>query len=508
MVSMQIAALLLAVTGAGETVLYDFQAPWCGPCKMMAPVVQRLAADGFPVRKVDVDRDAALAQRYGVTNIPCFILIVNGQEQGRVIGATSYQRLKGMLVTHGVSRVGEGLVSARGQTPDRPKKLLPISGLFLRRKSPSAESPLPKVELGTPIAEPVVDLGSTAEQAPVSRPESIAASAAEKSPFTSPESEDAFSSRLRRSSVRLKVHDPQGYSFGSGTIINFRSLADGHNGEALILTCGHIFRDSQGTGRIEVDLFDQGKAYTVAARMIRYDLQSDIGLVSIQTDRPVPTLPLASAESVPTPGSPVLSVGCDHGRPPTVQISTIKAVNSFVGPPNLQVAGQPAIGRSGGGLFNRNGELIGVCNFADPTDRAGLYAAVQLAHRVLQQSTTGFSLAEVPQPGSPHPEAVNLVSLSDKSRQISSPNNPSELICIVRSGRGAQSHHQVIVIDNASSELLDRIASERARSKQTFPTSMALGSDYQRRGDVIASEQSGIGHAPAPRQSPARLPLF
>jgi hypothetical protein len=92
------------------------------------------------------------------------------------------------------------------------------------------------------------------------------------------------------------------------------------------------------------------------------------------------------------------------------------------------------------------------------------------------------------------------VSLADKSGQIGSPNNSSELICIVRSGSGTQSHHQVIVIDNASSELLDRIASERARSKQTFPTSMALGSDYQRRGDVIASEQNGIGHAPAPRQ--------
>ena len=57
MVPIQITALLLAATGASETVLYDFQATWCGPCKMMAPVVQQLSTEGYPVRKIDVERD-------------------------------------------------------------------------------------------------------------------------------------------------------------------------------------------------------------------------------------------------------------------------------------------------------------------------------------------------------------------------------------------------------------------------------------------------------------------
>ena len=54
---------------------------------------------------------------------------------------------------------------------------------------------------------------------------------------------------LIAASVRLRVEDPDGRSCGSGTII------DSRGGEALVLTCGHIFRDSHGKGRIEVDLF-------------------------------------------------------------------------------------------------------------------------------------------------------------------------------------------------------------------------------------------------------------
>ena len=97
MVSIQIAALMLAATGAGETILYDFQADYCGPCKMMEPVVRQLAAEGYPIRQVDVQRDPALAQRYRVTNIPCFVLVVNGQERGRLVGATGYQQLAGLF---------------------------------------------------------------------------------------------------------------------------------------------------------------------------------------------------------------------------------------------------------------------------------------------------------------------------------------------------------------------------------------------------------------------------
>src|SRR6202043_775352 len=81
--------------------------------------------------------------------------------------------------------------------------------------------------------------------------------------------------------VRLKVSDPKGNSVGSGTIIDCRK------GEALILTCGHIFRDSDGKGEISVDLFGAGAPQHVAGRLLGCDLDRDVALVGITIRTPV-----------------------------------------------------------------------------------------------------------------------------------------------------------------------------------------------------------------------------
>lgn len=77
-------------------VLVDFWAPWCGPCKMMGPTVEELAAevDGkAKVGKVNVDENANLAQQYGIMSIPCFIAFKNGQVVAQQVGATSKDAL-------------------------------------------------------------------------------------------------------------------------------------------------------------------------------------------------------------------------------------------------------------------------------------------------------------------------------------------------------------------------------------------------------------------------------
>src|SRR5271157_949127 len=96
MLSLPAALVAMAITGggAGETVLLDFYADWCGPCRSMSPTVEQLAANGYPVRRVNVDQYRDLAKRFGITSIPCFVMIVNGQEAGRVVGATSLGRLE------------------------------------------------------------------------------------------------------------------------------------------------------------------------------------------------------------------------------------------------------------------------------------------------------------------------------------------------------------------------------------------------------------------------------
>lgn len=68
-----------------ERVLVDFYANWCGPCKMLGPVLESVS-DEIKVIKVNVDDNSDLAREYGVMSIPCVILLENGKEIKRNIG--------------------------------------------------------------------------------------------------------------------------------------------------------------------------------------------------------------------------------------------------------------------------------------------------------------------------------------------------------------------------------------------------------------------------------------
>ena len=68
--------------------LVDFYADWCGPCKMVAPVLEEIAQEREDVLigKINVDESGILAAKYQVVNIPTMILFKDGKEQGRIIG--------------------------------------------------------------------------------------------------------------------------------------------------------------------------------------------------------------------------------------------------------------------------------------------------------------------------------------------------------------------------------------------------------------------------------------
>ena len=77
------------VLQADKPVLVDFYADWCGPCKMMSPVVDEVAEEEVDVKvcQINIDENMDIAQKYRVMSIPTFIAFKGGEESGRQIGA-------------------------------------------------------------------------------------------------------------------------------------------------------------------------------------------------------------------------------------------------------------------------------------------------------------------------------------------------------------------------------------------------------------------------------------
>ena len=76
------------VMNSEKPVLIDFYADWCGPCKMLSPIVEQVASENTNVKvvKINIDDEQDLAINYGVMSIPTLVVIKNGQETDRVVG--------------------------------------------------------------------------------------------------------------------------------------------------------------------------------------------------------------------------------------------------------------------------------------------------------------------------------------------------------------------------------------------------------------------------------------
>lgn len=455
--------LLAALAAPNDAVLVEFSSSQCGACRLMEPTVARLVNAGYPVQKINLDQQPQYGQQFKIQGVPTYVMIVKGHETERLVGAASYDKLV-------------QLFGGTAPTPT-PVAARPEDATLVRGQSPQPE--LPAAANARPTAYPA---SQTSYQ--------VAADAT---------ASNAAMQRAMAATVRLKVEDATGIGCGTGTII------DVHESEALIVTCGHLFRTSQGKGKITVELFAPGATGPLEGQLLTYDLDRDIALLSVRPGMAIEAAQVAPEGFSVRPRDAVFSIGCDKGADPTVRPSQLRAVNKFQGPPNFTVAGQPVDGRSGGGLFSAEGYLIGICNAADPQDDEGLYAALGSIHWQLDQmqlseihrraAKTPLAAAPAAMPTAAPAFATPTLAAQAPSSLASEPSrfdstarsgdvphmparmpgaapgarslaaqspgvgdDDTEIIVIVRSRRNAETPSQVYTLDDVPAELLAQLA--------------------------------------------------
>jgi len=429
------------VAEASDAILLDFSSAHCSPCQAMKPTLAQLASNGVAIRHVDVVSEPHLAARYGIRKTPTYVVVSGGKEVARLVGQQTMVALQEALV----STPSGPRVPTRATDPSFQNIAAPATRLAPMVGGTPAGSVNPNAAISE--AMPTVSLAQSIEIA-------------------------------RAATVRLRVHDGHGYGAGTGTVI------DTNGDQALVLTCGHLFRENKGQGKIEVDLYIGGQAQTVTGELLDYDADThDVALVAIRPGFQMRAVQIIHPQERVRSGQTAFSFGCDRGADPSRRDTRITGVDKYdqhLGVSNLEIAGAPIDGRSGGGLFDEAGRLIGVCNAADYEGDVGIYAGPGSVRWQLDRAglSTIYKRAAVPQTrlaslpsGSPTvgfssdvqanvlPENVGTTNATQSGLLAgdTATANDHEVIVIVRDRRNPSGPTQVMTLNQPSADLMQMI---------------------------------------------------
>ena len=460
----------------GDCIAIEFVSTGCNQCLAMDTATQQALAEGWVVRRVNVQQEPHLAQRWRIHTTPTTLLIRGTREIDRILGPVDYMELsRRMVAASSPDKLKSGpdmksspataaLASNNRSIPS------PVSEVALasqsvtapRTNKPSEPPKFVRNQAIEPINPPAIALQPINHSGTASFQDPNAVQKAQhlvpvrpNGTSTNGNLTNGIGSRgianAASATVRIRIDDPRFESVGTGTII------DSYQGEALVLTCGHLFRDLPPNARITVEMFPGvneralGREEKFEAQVIDFQASElDIGLISFHPGREVARVPLIAQQENLREGEPVFSIGCDNGQSPSRRDSRITKLNRYMGAPNVEVAGAPVQGRSGGGLFNAKGELIGICYAADNELDEGLYSAPavvyhQLSKLGLQRLYIGSTLDTI---------AAAPMADANPSPVIPASNNMTVIV------RDAQGREQQIQIPSPSPKLLQALAEE------------------------------------------------
>lgn len=445
-----ISTCALGGTPSGE--LLDFTAKWCGPCQQMGPIVDRLHRQGYPVRKVDIDENRELARKYNISSIPAFVLVVNGKVVEQTVGQQSEQSLMQML-----AKIPKPAPEFDRQTPGAPlfAKDSASGSAKTTVMPPSAPAWIPTDPPKRGLLAPLISR-VTGNDSAVAKRDKITKDDVRAKREQVPLSIDEILTRdPMQASIRIRITDQGGTNVGSGTVIQSKT------GHTLILTCGHIFRNFKDDSLVEVDVFQDGKKETFVGKHIQHDLNLDLGLMSIASDNPLPFSQVASGSYQVEKGAAVISVGCGGGNNPSQQKHLVTQLNRYKGPATIECTGVPVQGRSGGGLFNQQGEVVGVCMAADEKGRRGLYVGLPAVQGFLKSSGLMELLKEGVSPDVQDSEVDEPSEsfLADKADEPAQPalkgvaalqaalgKDADGVVCVVKSERNSFRGQRIVVM--------------------------------------------------------------